>query len=163
MFNLSSDQPENDSTLPIRLISVLFIIQIVAIFLSLLYYLSRVNVDAWQALEPGMAFSLQDESAIIDFALVLFYLAPLTILLIIGTLGVLFLWSGGWIVGMLGQCAVLLVCITFYFFRPLAVIYPLMFWAILMVLVLNLNYVRRRLLRQRREDQLLMLSGTANN
>lgn len=163
MFNLSSDQPENDNTLPIRLISVLFIIQIVAIFLSLLYYLSRVSVDAWQALELGMAFSLQDESAIIDFALVLFYLAPLTILLIIGTLGVLFLWSGGWIVGMLGQCAVLLVCITFYFFRPLAVIYPLMFWAILMVLVLNLNYVRRRLLRQRREDQLLMLSGTSNN
>jgi hypothetical protein len=38
-----------------------------------------------------------------------------------------------------------------------------MIWAIFMVLVLNLNYVRRRLLRQRAEDQLLMLGGTTNN
>lgn len=154
---------ENDSTLPIRLISILFIIQIVGISLIVLYYLSQVSVDAWQALELDMAFSLDDDSAIIDFALTLFYLAPLTILLAIATVGVLFLWSGGWIVGMLGQCAILLVCITFYIFHPLVVIYPLMIWAVFMILVLNLNYVRRRLLRQRAEDQLLMLGGTINN
>ncbi len=159
----TSAPPENDSTLPIRLISILFIIQIVGISLIVLYYLSRVSVDAWQAIELGMAFSLEDDSALVDFALTLFYLAPLTILLTIATVGVLFLWSGGWIVGMLAQCATLLICITFYIFHPLLVIYPLMIWAIFMVLVLNLNYVRRRLLRQRDEDQLLMLGGTTNN
>lgn len=159
----STNQADSESTLPIRLISIMFIVQIVAILLVALFYLSQVNVDVWQQLEPGMAFSLQDDRAITDFALTLFYLVPLIVPLAIATVGMLFLWSGGWIVGMIGECAMLLVCITFYFFHPLIVVYPLMFWSILMVLILNLNYVRRRLLRQRPSDKLLMLGGTAGN
>lgn len=154
---------ENDSTLPIRLISIPFIIQIVGILLVVLYYLGRINIEALQQLEPGMAFGLAETGALTDFALTFFYLAPLTILLAIATIGVLFLWSGGWIIGMIGECAVLLVCITFYFFHPILAIYPLMIWSIFMILLLNLNYTRRRLLRQRPEDKLLMFGGNATD
>ncbi len=159
MMTTGTNPRDTDNTWPVRLISILFIMQIVAILLTVLYYFSQVDPLIWESLELGL-FSQPDDLALNNFTVVLFYLTPMILLLAVATVGVLFLWSGGWIVGMLAECAILLVSISYYFFHPLQAMYPLMFWAVFMVLVLNLSYVRQTLLRQRPADQLLVLGGS---
>jgi hypothetical protein len=153
-LNPNSANYDNENNLPIRLISILFIGQIVAILLTLLYYFSYVDTAVWPQLELNQPLPPETAQALDDFTVVLFYLTPITLLLVIATLGVLFLWSLGWVFGMLAQCAILLVCLSFYFFHPLTAIYPLMLGAILMVFILNLNFVRLRLLRQWQQERL---------
>jgi hypothetical protein len=145
---------EHENNLPIRLISILFIGQIVAILLTLLYYFSYVDTAVWPQLELNQPLPPETAQTLDNFTVVLFYLTPITLLLVIATFGVLFLWSLGWVFGMLAQCAILLVCLSFHFFHPLTAIYPLMLGAILMVFILNLNFVRLRLLRQWQQDRL---------
>ncbi len=51
-----------------------------------------------------------------------------------------------WLVAMLGQGFILYTGLTFYFTRPLDAIYPIMLYAIFMVLYLNSAAVQRALL-----------------
>ena len=137
--------PPKKRTWLVRIVTLLLILQGV-ILASICYYL--ITQQPWQniALDPiDQRIFTQEErltegqSAAIE--IVVFFL-PLAGLVLLSALLFFFMLQLGWVLAMLMQGLTLAACLNFYLNDGPGLIYPVMGYAILMILYLNSSNIR---------------------
>ena len=131
----SLPDPDRQSYRAVRAIGLLFVLEVAGIVALLVYEFSRVDrrqvVSAWVA--PSR--EVGEVGALILFV-------PTVVLTLFAALGFLLLRRRGWLLAAISQGAVVGVCLWLYAeYRPVYV-YPILAYAVLMILYLNVHDVR---------------------
>ncbi len=144
---MSKRSPDKARSWPIRVIALLLILQAVGLVGINAYHLSsqaspdaeiNVGLETLQEINELPPEQIGPVKALISALL----LAPLAIPALLAAIGFLFLLRFGWLLAMITQIVILLVCLMLYVeFKPV-VIYPAMVYCILIVLYLNVHEVR---------------------
>lgn len=145
---------------PIRAIALLLILQAVGLVGLNVYNLDKqmddlaeFRIDLEDVNTPDKYDNLPaDQRAFVDALLTGIFLAPIAVIAVIASIGFLFLQRFGWLLAMLTQVIILIVCLVLYLgIRPV-IIYPIMFYSVLMVLYLNIHEVRLAFRQQHPEQ-----------
>jgi hypothetical protein len=127
---------------PFRVAGVLaLLVQAVGTYAVAFYFSNSVHTSLiWLGVETERGDAIPQLVAGFSYVLLL---KPLAVVLLLSGVGVaLGRWSG-WVMAMLAQCFVLYTCISLYFYEgAMAAIYPIMLYAVVMVLFLNSTGVR---------------------
>ncbi len=127
--------PGNVSYRPIRAIGLLLLLEVASLVGLGLYELSRIRwrrvLTTWEV--PG-------PEVIEPAAVVLF--APPAVLALVSALSFLLLRRRGWLLAAISQGLILAVCLFLYSELQPVYVYPVMAYAILLVLYLNSHDVR---------------------
>jgi len=126
----------NDETfdLPVRVIGLLLALQVAGLAALGLYEFFSVD---WQGFDPLSPFS----SGLAEAAAVALF-APATILLLLAAFGFLVLQRRGWLLAAIGEGATLAAGLWIYVVLEPFYVYPIMAYAVLMVLYLNSHDIR---------------------
>ena len=127
--------PDRQSYRPVRAIGLLLVLEVVCIVALGAYEFSRVD---WR--QVVSAWVVPSREVVEVGALILF--VPAVVLTLLAALGFLLLRRRGWLLAAISQGAVVGVCLWLYVeYRPVYV-YPIMAYAVLMILYLNVHDVR---------------------
>jgi hypothetical protein len=128
-------EPASTSRRPVRAIALLLMLEAAGIAAYGAYELSRVD---WRSV---VAAREVPSGEVID-ALLLVLFAPAVVLTLLASLGFLLLRRRGWLLAAISQGAVVATGLWLYAaYRPVYV-YPIMAYAVLMILYLNVHDVR---------------------
>lgn len=128
-------EPDRQSYRPVRAIGLLLILEVGAIAALGANEYSRVD---WRRVVSAWVVPSREVGEV--GALILF--APAAVLTLFAALGFLLLRRRGWLLAAISQGAVVGVCLFLYAeYRPIYV-YPIMAYAVLMILYLNVHDVR---------------------
>lgn len=127
--------PDRQSYRPVRAIGLLLVLEVAGIAALVAYEFSRVD---WRRAVSAWVVPSREVGEV--GALIL--LGPAVILTLFAALGFLLLRRRGWLLAAISQGAVVGVCLWLYAeYRPFYV-YPIMAYAVLMILYLNVHDVR---------------------
>ncbi len=128
---------------PVRLASLLLLIQISAIVGAFNYYMQRANLG-FNLTEQGLAFESIDAipQPLVDALTFGLTFLPVALGLMFITIGFLFLRRSSWIIAMVLEGFTLFLCLSFYFNTDMRLVYPIMAYSIFIVLYLNSAVVR---------------------
>ncbi len=128
-------EPVSTSRRPVRAIALLLMLEAAGIAAYGAYELSRVD---WRS----VAAAREVPSGEVVDALLLVLFAPAVVLTLLASLGFLLLQRRGWLLAAISQGAVVATGLWLYAaYRPVYV-YPIMAYAVLMILYLNVHDVR---------------------
>lgn len=132
------------------MIALLLILQAAGLVGINLYNI-KVNLARHPEIEKELS-ALETEADYFDFSpeaqeVVEAFIAAILLILpaipaLIAAIGFLFLLRFGWLLAMLTQTVLLLICLMLYLEWQPVIIYPIMLYCVLMVLYLNLQDVR---------------------
>ncbi len=119
----------------LRVIVLLLIVQAIG-FVSI--SLSKSTQINWQYVLRSDSLPAQALDAVVISGMFI----PLAILALLAAFGVLWVFRIGWLLAMIVQAVILLVCLTLYFQQKPSFVYPIMLSCIILVLYLNSLDVR---------------------
>ena len=130
-------RPETDrqSYRPVRAIGLLLLVEVAGIAAYGAYEFSRVE---WRRIIAERVWPPRE--VVESLALILF--VPATALTLLSALGFLLLRRRGWLLAAISQGLVLATCLWLYTLYEPVYVFPIMAYAVLMILYLNVHYVR---------------------
>ncbi len=128
-------EPASTSRRPVRAIALLLMLEAAGIAAYGAYALSRVD---WRSV---VAAREVPSGKVID-ALLLMLFAPAVVLTLLAALGFLLLRRRGWLLAAISQGAVVATGLWLYAAYEPVYVYPIMAYAVLMILYLNVHDVR---------------------
>ena len=128
-------EPDRQSYRPVRAIGLLLILEVAVIAALGAYEYSRVD---WRRVLSAREVPSRD--VVEALAMVLF--VPAVALTLLSALGFLLLRRRGWLLAAISQGAVVAVCLWLYVQYEPIYVYPIMAYAVLMILYLNVHDVR---------------------
>ena len=128
-------EPGSASRRPVWAIGLLLMLEVAGIAASGAYELSRVD---WRAVISARAAPPRE----VVEALVLVLFAPAAVLTLLAALGLLLLRRRGWLLAAISQGAVVATGLWLYATYETIYVYPIMAYAVLMILYLNVHDVR---------------------
>ena len=128
---------------PVRLASLLLLIQMGAIVGAFGYYMRRANLG-FNLIEQDLAFESIDAipQPLVDALTFGLTFLPIALGLVFIAIGFLFLRRSSWIIAMVLEGFTLFLCLSFYFNTDMRLVYPIMAYSIFIVLYLNSAGVR---------------------
>lgn len=137
------NQPPDQPLWPVRLISLLLLLQAASMVAGFIYYMNKANI-AFDLTEESLVFESLEvvPQQLLDALSFGITFLPLVFLALLAALGFLFLHGTSWMMAMILQGFTLFLCLSFYFSTELRLIYPLMAYSTFMVLYLNSSGVR---------------------
>jgi hypothetical protein len=131
----SRPEPVSTSRRPVRAIGLLLMLEAAGIVAYGAYELSRVD---WRSVVAAREAPSRDVVEVL--ALVLF--GPAVVLTLLASLGFLLLRRRGWLLAAISQGAVVATGLWLYAAYEPVYVYPIMAYAVLMILYLNVHDVR---------------------
>ncbi len=128
-------EPVSTSRRPVRAIALLLMLEAAGIAAYGAYELSRVD---WRSV---VAAREVPSGEVVD-ALLLVLFAPAVVLTLLASLGFLLLQRRGWLLAAISQGAVVATGLWLYAAYEPVYVYPIMAYAVLMILYLNVHDVR---------------------
>lgn len=128
-------EPDRQSYRPVWAVGLLLMLEAAGIVGYGLYEISRVD---WRGVVS--AGTAPSREVVEVLALVLF--APAVVLTVLSALGFLLLRRRGWLLAAISQGLVVAVCLWLYAEYGPPYVYPIMAYAVLMILYLNVHDVR---------------------
>ena len=128
-------EPASTSRRPVRAIALLLMLEAAGIAAYGAYLLSRVD---WRSVVAAR----EVPSGEVVEALVLVLFAPAVVLTLLASLGFLLLRRRGWLLAAISQGAVVATGLWLYAAYEPVYVYPIMAYAVLMILYLNVHDVR---------------------
>ncbi len=128
-------EPVSTSRRPVRAIALLLMLEAAGIAAYGAYELSRVD---WRSV---VAAREVPSGEVVD-ALLLVLFAPAVVLTLLASLGFLLLQRRGWLLAAISQGAVVATGLWLYAAYGPVYVYPIMAYAVLMILYLNVHDVR---------------------
>ena len=128
-------EPDRQSHRPVRAIGLLLFLEAAVIVALGAYEFSRVD---WRLVVSAWVVPSREVGEV--GALILF--APAAVLTLFAALGFLLLRRRGWLLGAISQGTVVGVCLFLYAEYEPIYVYPIMAYAVLMILYLNVHDVR---------------------
>jgi hypothetical protein len=128
-------EPDRQSYRPVRAIGLLLILEVAVIGALAAFEFSRVD---WRRVIAEQVAPSRD---VIE-ALVMVMFVPAVALTLLSALGFLLLKRRGWLLGAISQGLVVATCLFLYAEYEPIYVYPIMTYAILMILYLNVHDVR---------------------
>lgn len=135
---------------PIRVIALLLLLQALG-----LVGLNLYNIDRQLKAQSGLSLNFDDvdtleeynnllpqQRRLADAVITGIFLMPLAVVALAAAISFFFLFQFGWVLAMITQTVVLLVCLMLYIELKPGIVYPVMAYSILMVLYLNIHEVR---------------------
>ncbi len=119
----------------IRVIVLLLLLQAIGLVSISISKSAQIN---WQQAIRAASLSAQAVDAVFISGIFI----PLAILAVLAAFGMLWVFRIGWLLTMLVQAVILLICLVLYFHQKPAFVYPLMLSCIILVLYLNSFEVR---------------------
>ncbi len=120
---------------PVRVITLLLLLQAIGLGSISISKSTQIN---WRQAIRGASLSAQ----VIDAVFISGMFISLAILAVLAAFGVLWMFRIGWLLAMLVQAVILLICLVLYFHQKPVFVYPLMLSCIILVLYLNSFDVR---------------------
>ena len=128
-------EPASTSRRPVRAIALLLMLEAAAIVAYGAYEFSRVD---WRSVIAAR----EVPSGEVVEALVLVLFGPAVVLTLLASLGFLLLRRRGWLLAAISQGAVVATSLWLYAAYEPVYVYPIMAYAVLMILYLNVHDVR---------------------
>jgi len=135
-------------TWPVRVIALLLLVQAIGLVGLNVYNIAlqanlEQNFDTFlNASDEEMDNLPSEVDQLLEVIVIAALLAPLAVPAVLAAVGFVFLWRWGWMLAMMTQVLILLVCLMLYLEIKPPLVYPLMVYGILMVLYLNVQDVR---------------------
>ena len=133
--DVARPEPASTSRRPVRAIALLLMLEAAGIAAYGAYELSRVN---WRSVVAAR----EVPSGEVVEALVMVMFAPAVVLTLLASLGFLLLRRRGWLLAAISQGAVVATGLWLYAAYEPVYVYPIMAYAVLMILYLNVHDVR---------------------
>lgn len=127
--------PDRESHRPVRAIGLLLFLEVAIIGALAAFEFSRVD---WRRVIADQVAPTRD---VIE-ALVMVMFVPAVALTLLSALGFLLLRRRGWLLGAISQGLVVATCLFLYTEYEPNYVYPIMAYAVLMILYLNVHDVR---------------------
>ena len=133
--DVARPEPASTSRRPVRAIALLLMLEAAGIAAYGAYELSRVN---WRSVVAAR----EVPSGEVVEALMMVMFAPAVVLTLLASLGFLLLRRRGWLLAAISQGAVVATGLWLYAAYEPVYVYPIMAYAVLMILYLNVHDVR---------------------
>ena len=136
-------QPPTQPRWPVRLVSLLLLLQMGAIIGAFSYYIKRASLGI-DLNDPSLVFeNIEDiPQPLLDALMFGITFLPIVLVLVLASVGFLFLRRSSWMIAMILEGFTLFLCLSFYFNTDMRLIHPIMAYSVFIVLYLNSAGVR---------------------